>query len=77
VSRDETAYLEDMVEACVRVIEYTAGLDAARLRADRKTVDAVVRNLEVLGRPPSVSRPRFALERRASLGARSPGCATC
>jgi uncharacterized protein with HEPN domain len=38
-----------MVEACARVREYTAGLDAAGLHADRKSVDAVVRNLEVLG----------------------------
>jgi len=49
VSRDEAAYVADMVEACSRVKEYTAGLDAAALRADRRTVDAVVRNLEVLG----------------------------
>jgi uncharacterized protein with HEPN domain len=49
VSRDEAAYVEDMVEACMRVLDYTAGLDAASLRADRRTVDAVVRNLEVLG----------------------------
>jgi uncharacterized protein with HEPN domain len=49
VSRDEAAYLEDMIEACTRVIEYTTGLDAAALRADRRTIDAVVRNLEVLG----------------------------
>jgi uncharacterized protein with HEPN domain len=38
-----------MVEACARVVEYTAGLDASGLRNDKKTVDAVVRNLEVLG----------------------------
>jgi uncharacterized protein with HEPN domain len=49
VSRDEAASLADMVEACARVMEYTAALDAPALRADRKTVDAVVRNLEVLG----------------------------
>jgi uncharacterized protein with HEPN domain len=49
VSRDEAAYIADMVEACARVIEYTAGLDAHGLRADRRTVDAVVRNLEVIG----------------------------
>jgi uncharacterized protein with HEPN domain len=49
VSRDEAAYVADMVEACARVMEYTAGLDARGLRADRRTVDAVVRNLEVLG----------------------------
>ena len=49
MSRDEAAYIADMVEACARVIEYTAGLDAHGLRADRRTVDAVVRNLEVIG----------------------------
>jgi uncharacterized protein with HEPN domain len=49
VSRDEATYVADMVEACARVKEYTAGFDAMRLRSDRKTIDAVVRNLEVLG----------------------------
>ena len=49
MSRDEAAYVADMIEACARVREYTAELDAAGLRGDRKTVDAVVRNLEVLG----------------------------
>jgi uncharacterized protein with HEPN domain len=54
-----------MVEACARVMEYTAGLDPPRLRADRKTVDAVVRNLEVLGEAAKkVSGP---------LRARAPG----
>jgi uncharacterized protein with HEPN domain len=49
VSRDERACVADMVEACARVIEYTTGFDGSTLRADKKTVDAVVRNLEVLG----------------------------
>ena len=49
MSRDESAYVADMIEACDRVIEYTANLDDGQLRADRKTVDAVARNLEILG----------------------------
>jgi uncharacterized protein with HEPN domain len=49
VSRDESFYVADMVEACARVVEYTTGLSAAGLRGDHKTIDAVVRNLEVLG----------------------------
>jgi len=49
VSRDEATCVADMVEACDRVMEYTAGLNAASFRGDRKTIDAVVRNLEVLG----------------------------
>jgi uncharacterized protein with HEPN domain len=32
------------------VIEYTAGIDAAALRADRKTIDAVVRNGDATAR---------------------------
>jgi len=49
VSRDESVYVADMLEACERVREYTSGFDHASFRSDRKTVDAVVRNLEVLG----------------------------
>ena len=49
MSRDQGAYLADMIEACDRVLAYTAALDAATLREDQRTLDAVVRNLEVLG----------------------------
>ena len=49
MSRDEASYVADMVEACARVIEYTRGIDPASLRSDIKTVDAVVRNLQILG----------------------------
>jgi uncharacterized protein with HEPN domain len=50
VSRDDSFYVAHMVEACARVVEYTTGLSAAGLRDDHKTIDAVVRNLEVLGK---------------------------
>jgi uncharacterized protein with HEPN domain len=49
VSRDAIVYLEDMVEAARRVLDYTRGMTREALFADRKTVDAVLRNLEVLG----------------------------
>ena len=49
MSRAQGAYLADMIEACDRVLAYTAALDAATLREDQRTLDAVVRNLEVLG----------------------------
>ena len=38
-----------MAAAAGRVIEYTDGLDFEGLLADRRTYDAVVRNLEILG----------------------------
>ena len=47
--RDVETYLQDMLDAIQRVQEYTAGMDEAALGADRRTVDAVLRNLEVLG----------------------------
>jgi uncharacterized protein with HEPN domain len=58
-------YVADMVEACTRVMEYTAGFDAVGLRGDRRTVDAIVRNLEVLG--------EAAKRVSSTLRARAPG----
>jgi uncharacterized protein with HEPN domain len=49
MSRDVSVYLEDMLEAIARVREYTVGFDQVRLAEDRRTFDAVVRNLEILG----------------------------
>jgi len=41
--------LRDIVEAIDRILEYTSSQTFASFAADQKTVDAVVRNLEVLG----------------------------
>jgi uncharacterized protein with HEPN domain len=49
MSRDSSVWLADIVEACVRIEQYVAGMNEEAFRADRKTVDAVVRNLEVIG----------------------------
>jgi len=38
-----------MLEACERIVSYTQGTNPESLAADRKTLDAVVRNLQVLG----------------------------
>ena len=42
-------YLRHIVEAIDHIQDYTVGLDAPGFRADRKTQDAVIRNLEVIG----------------------------
>ena len=47
--RDSSVYLEDMLEAVCKVRRYTLGLTRETFAEDEKTVDAVVRNLEVLG----------------------------
>ena len=45
MSRDVVVYLEDMVEAVRRVLEYTSGMTREALFADKKTLDAVVAGL--------------------------------
>jgi len=49
VPRDSATFLEDIVEACTKVRRFTAGMTLHEFRSDEKTVDAVVRNLEVIG----------------------------
>lgn len=49
MSRDEAAYVADMLEACERICSYVADLNERSLRDDTKTVDAILRNLAVLG----------------------------
>jgi uncharacterized protein with HEPN domain len=47
--RDYEVYLEDILQAITKIRQYTAGLSPAAFAADSKTLDAVVRNLEVIG----------------------------
>lgn len=47
--RDVKVHLDDIVEACRRINRYTSGLSFEQFLSDQKTIDAVVRNLEVIG----------------------------
>jgi len=47
--RDWKMRLEDILEAIAKIDRYTAGMDYDSFRADDKTIDAVVRNLEIIG----------------------------
>ncbi len=47
--RNSGVYVEDILEAIRRIRTYTAGLDEAAFGASLITIDAVVRNLEVIG----------------------------
>lgn len=49
MSREPRVYLEDMLEAIRRINAYVNGLDKERLEGDQLRLDAVVRNLEVIG----------------------------
>jgi uncharacterized protein with HEPN domain len=47
--RDPILYLEDISLSMERVQEYIAGIDFQHFKWDHKTVDAVVRNFEIIG----------------------------
>jgi uncharacterized protein with HEPN domain len=47
--RDFNFYLDDILESINRILEYSAGQGFETFAEDRKTVDAVVRNLEIIG----------------------------
>jgi uncharacterized protein with HEPN domain len=59
--RDWRLRVEDILEAIQRIDAYLQGLDYAAFVADRRTADAVLRNLEIVGEaahhiPPEVRR---------------------
>ena len=71
----QRVYLLHTLDAIDAVIEYTRdGHDA--FFADRKTQDAVIRNIEVLGQAAKGLSAETLHTMTRSLGARSRGCAT-
>jgi uncharacterized protein with HEPN domain len=77
VPRDLRLYFEDILEAIRRVRSYTDQMSPASFRGDARTIDAVLRNLEIVGEAAKRLPPRFARAHRRSSGARSPACGTC
>ena len=63
--RDFEVYLEDIREAIVKVRNYTAGLTRQSFAQDDMRIDAVIRNLEIIGEAakmvPESIRIRFPL----------------
>jgi uncharacterized protein with HEPN domain len=47
--RDFEVYLEDILQAIGKIRIYTAGLTRDEFSQDDKTIDAVIRNLEIIG----------------------------
>ena len=48
-NRDLTVYLGHIVMSMEAIAEYVSGLSPAEFYEDRKTQDAVIRNLEIIG----------------------------
>ncbi|MDD5368874.1 MAG: DUF86 domain-containing protein [Anaerolineaceae bacterium] len=49
MSRDPELYLEDIQTSCEKILHYTVGMAFADFKADDRTYDAVIRNLEIIG----------------------------
>ncbi len=49
MSRDPRLFLEDALAGCEKILRYTHGFAFAEFQADEKTMDAVIRNLAVIG----------------------------
>lgn len=47
--RDHRLYLDDILEAIDSIHDYTANMNSETFMLDRKTRDAVIRNLEIIG----------------------------
>ena len=49
MSREHRLFLDDMLKACDKVMRFTQGASIEQFRADEKTFDAVMRDLEIIG----------------------------
>ncbi len=48
-NRGDKEFVLDMFLSCQKILEYTKGLSFKDFEKDSKTVDAVIRNIEILG----------------------------
>ena len=59
-------YLEDIRTSMKRILEYVEGLDFNSFKKDYKTVDAVIRNFEIIGEA-SNNLPEFIKSKNAQI----------
>lgn len=61
--REPKLLISDILESAYKILDYTAGLSFEEFTKDNKTVDAVVRNFEIIGeaanRLPEEFKDRF------------------
>ena len=57
--RDTILLLEDMLQSAQKIKRYTKNLDTESFMSDEKTIDAVVRNFEIIGEAANRVDPDF------------------
>ena len=73
-AREWRLRFEDILEAIVRIERYVEGLTFEQFQADQKTVDAVIRNVEIIGEAVRHLATRRETCRPAYPGSDRPPC---
>lgn len=60
--RDNLLLLEDMLLAANKIVTYTKDFDFESFLEDEKTIDAVIRNFEIIGEAANRIEPDFKIE---------------
>ncbi len=73
--RDPRLFFIDIIDATRKIDNYTTGMNFEKFRADEKTFDAVLRNLEVIGEavkniPEEIKKKYPDVEWQAAAGMR-------
>jgi uncharacterized protein with HEPN domain len=63
--REPALLLEDMLEAIDKILKYTSEMNTEFFLSDSKTIDAVVRNLEIIGEAANHLPESFKLKHSA------------
>ena len=75
-TRDWRLYVQDMIEFAEQAVAYTEGLDQQAFTTDRRTYDATLRNIELIGEaathvPESVHETHPQIEWRQVVATRN------
>ena len=60
--REIRDYINDLIESCEDILEFTKGMSSGNFSADKKTLNAVIRCLEVIGEATKNLPVNFKLE---------------
>ncbi|MFB6291756.1 MAG: DUF86 domain-containing protein, partial [Candidatus Bipolaricaulia bacterium] len=76
MNRDHVLFLEDILDSIAKIEDYTEGLTYEDFQEDEKTIDAVVRNFEIIGEavnniPESLKKRYPEVEWKEAVGFRN------